>query len=224
MTIVHDDTTGPNIRERLTIIQHSLKAPKDHRSPMGYQYRSCEDILEAAKPLLYEQGVTLVLSDAIEMIGTRFYVKATATLSIGTESVSATAYAREEESRKGTDDAKITGAASSYARKYALNGLFCIDDTKDADSDGEKKSEPVRKAAPPRPEAPKPQAEPKKPSTPAQQGEIQDLVKELGMDLQKDILDKMRWTWPLTADQAAATIEKLKTKLNKILDDAAKAA
>lgn len=135
---------GTTLRERLTIIQHTLKAPKVNKSPMGYSYRSCEDILEGLKPILYEQGVTLVLSDSIELIGSRYYVKATATLSLGAESVAATAYAREEEERRGTDASKITGAASSYARKYALNGLFCIDDTKDADA--QENPKPVSKA------------------------------------------------------------------------------
>jgi hypothetical protein len=111
-----------------------LKAPKNQFNQFGkYKYRNCEDILEAVKPLLGEG--TLTLSDHVVQIGDRYYVKATATLkdSYGKEE-SVTAYARESEDKKGMDDAQITGAASSYARKYALNGLFCIDDTKDADS------------------------------------------------------------------------------------------
>ena len=117
----------------LTEIQQKLKAPKNQFNSFGkYSYRSCEDILEAVKPLL--DGAILTLSDEIEAIGTRHYVKATATFSKSEEIVTVTAYAREEETKKGMDAAQITGACSSYARKYALNGLFLIDDTKDADA------------------------------------------------------------------------------------------
>lgn len=116
-------------------IQNELKAPKAQRNNFsGYNYRSCEDILEALKPVLAEYGAAVILSDEIVQMGTRWYVKATATLKTETESVSVTAYAREEETRKGFDASQITGSASSYARKYALNGLFGIDDTKDADT------------------------------------------------------------------------------------------
>lgn len=114
-------------------IQKELKAPKSQRNTFGnYSYRNCEDILEAVKPLLGE--ATLLLTDDIVQIGDRYYVKATATIKEEAESVSVTAYARESEEKKGMDSAQITGASSSYARKYALNGLFLIDDTKDADS------------------------------------------------------------------------------------------
>lgn len=117
----------------LNKIQQELKAPKGQRNTFGnYNYRSCEDILEAVKPLLGE--ATLVINDEIVMLGDRFYVKATATLKDGKEEVSATAYAREALDKKGMDTSQITGATSSYARKYALNGLFLIDDTKDADT------------------------------------------------------------------------------------------
>lgn len=116
-------------------IQQKLKAPKNQRNSFGgYNYRSCEDILEALKPVLAEFNAAVLLSDEIVQMGTRWYVKATATLKTETESVSVTAYAREAETRKGMDDSQITGSASSYARKYALNGLFGIDDTKDADT------------------------------------------------------------------------------------------
>ncbi len=114
-------------------IQKELKAPKNQYNSFGkYKYRNCEDILEAVKPLLGD--ATLVISDEIVQLGDRYYVKATATLTEGEASISATAYARETLDKKGMDEAQITGAASSYARKYALNGLFCIDDTKDADA------------------------------------------------------------------------------------------
>lgn len=102
----------------------------------GYKFRSCEDIVEAVKPLLTETGCTLTLSDEITMVGTRIYVKATATLtSPEGEREQCNAFAREEDTKKGMDVAQVTGSASSYARKYALNGLFCIDDTQDPDSD-----------------------------------------------------------------------------------------
>lgn len=117
-------------------VQYKLKAPKGQINNFGhYNYRSCEDILEAVKPLLHEAGLTLTLSDDVIAVGNRVYVKATATVTDGTDSVSNTAFAREAESKKGMDDSQVTGTASSYARKYALNGLFCIDDTKDADTE-----------------------------------------------------------------------------------------
>ena len=117
----------------LAAIQQKLKAPKGQVNSFGnYKYRNCEDILEAVKPLLGEAVV--LLSDEIIMVGDRVYVKATATLRFEEWSVSVSASARESLDKKGMDTAQITGAASSYARKYALNGLFLIDDTKDADS------------------------------------------------------------------------------------------
>jgi hypothetical protein len=128
----------------LNKIQRTLKAPKGQVNSFGnYKYRSCEDILEAVKPLL--EDATLVISDEICAIGDRHYVKATATLTCGENTISSTAFAREPVSKKGMDESQITGAASSYARKYALNGLFAIDDTKDADSTnthGKEKSPP----------------------------------------------------------------------------------
>lgn len=118
----------------LNEIQQHLKAPKGQYNAFGkYKYRNAEDILEAVKPHLGKG--TLIISDEMVQIGERFYVKATATLSDGKETWAASAFARESLDKKGMDEAQITGAASSYARKYALNGLFCIDDTKDADSD-----------------------------------------------------------------------------------------
>ena len=120
------------INERLSDIQMKLKVPKGNFNSFGkYAYRSCEDILESIKPLL--GTATLTLSDEMVIVGDRVYVKATATIRDDGE-VSVTAFAREPISRKGMDESQITGTASSYARKYALNGLFCIDDTKDADT------------------------------------------------------------------------------------------
>ncbi|HFI8805001.1 TPA: ERF family protein [Escherichia coli] len=122
------------LHKKLWAIQQTLNAPKGQYNKFGgYSYRSAEDILEAVKPLL--QNVTLMVSDEIVLIGNRYYVKATATLSDGEDEISVTAYAREEESKKGMDASQLTGATSSYARKYALNGLFCIDDAKDPDTD-----------------------------------------------------------------------------------------
>jgi len=117
-------------------IQQSLKVPKGQQNTFGkYKYRSCEDILEALKVPLGENSCYVVLSDAIEMIGDRFYIKATASLKKdGVVVEVVTAYARESLTKKGMDDSQVTGTASSYARKYALNGLFAIDDTKDADT------------------------------------------------------------------------------------------
>ena len=118
-------------------IQKELKAPKGQFNSFGkYSYRSCEDILEALKPLLSQNGCVLTISDEIVQVGERFYVKATAILTDceGGASAAVSAWAREEETKKGMDGSQITGSASSYARKYALNGLFCIDDTKDADA------------------------------------------------------------------------------------------
>lgn len=127
-----------SVYSKLTVVQAKLKAPKNQFNKFGnYKYRSCEDILEALKPVLSEEKATVFISDSIERIEGRYYVKATATFidSETSETVSNTAYAREPESKKGSDESQITGASSSYARKYALNGLFLIDDTKDEDTE-----------------------------------------------------------------------------------------
>ena len=126
------------IDSKLLMIQTTLKCNKSQYNSFGkYNYRSCEDILEAVKELLLETKTTLILKDEIVLIGDRFYIKATATLRDceSEECISTTAYAREELEKKGMDGSQVTGTSSSYARKYALNGLFCIDDTKDADTD-----------------------------------------------------------------------------------------
>ena len=121
--------------KELTEIQSALRAPKNQRNTFGrYNYRSAEDILEAVKPLLHQHGCTLLLSDDIEQVGNRYYVRATAIIrNANGETETVSALAREEETRKGMDAAQVTGSTSSYARKYALNGLFCIDDCKDPD-------------------------------------------------------------------------------------------
>ena len=128
-----------DISNKLGAIQSELKAPKGQYNSFGkYKYRSCEDIVESVKPLLKKHGCALTLTDEVVELTNRVYIKATATLKDcgeGTLEISTTAYAREPDDKKGMDESQITGTASSYARKYALNGLFCIDDTKDADTD-----------------------------------------------------------------------------------------
>lgn len=129
--------TDTNIQHKLQGIQSELKAPKGQTNKFGgYKYRSCEDILTALKPLLSKWSCTLAISDDIVEVGGRVYVKATATLASSGDdySINVSGFAREAETKKGMDDAQITGSASSYARKYALNGLFAIDDTKDPDA------------------------------------------------------------------------------------------
>jgi len=146
-----------NILKLIANVQAELKAPKSQYNSFGrYNYRSAEDILEAVKPLLFKHGLTQTISDEVVETNTRHYIKATVTVYLGDQSVSVSAFAREPEQKKGMDESQITGTASSYARKYALNGMWCIDDTKDADTDefrqqtdkqnngkANKKSEPV---------------------------------------------------------------------------------
>lgn len=126
------------IQEKLKEVQSIIKAPKSQYNSFGrYNYRNCEDILNAVKPLLHERNCILTLSDELVNIGDRYYIKATATVckcDKPEEKISVTSFAREEESKKGMDGSQVTGASSSYARKYALNGLFNIDDTKDSDT------------------------------------------------------------------------------------------
>lgn len=146
-----------NILKLIANVQAELKAPKSQYNSFGrYNYRSAEDILEAVKPLLFKHGLTQTISDEVVETNTRHYIKSTVTVYLGDQSVSVSAFAREPEQKKGMDESQITGTASSYARKYALNGMWCIDDTKDADTDefrqqtdkqnngkANKKSEPV---------------------------------------------------------------------------------
>ena len=125
-----------NVYEKLIAIQSELKAPKSQYNNFGkYAYRNCEDILESLKPLLKEHKSTIYISDEIVTVLERFYVKATVTFIDAEtgEKIINTAYAREEEDKKGMDGSQVTGSSSSYARKYALNGMFAIDDTKDSD-------------------------------------------------------------------------------------------
>ncbi len=123
------------MENQLSIIQNKVKAPKGQFNSFGkYHYRSAEDILEAVKQIVNPMGYSITISDTIINVGDRYYIKATATLSNGKETWSTDGYAREEESKKGMDGSQVTGASSSYARKYALNGLFALDDTKDSDA------------------------------------------------------------------------------------------
>lgn len=126
-----------NVYEKLQHVQSGLKAPKNQYNKFGnYHYRNCEDIQEAAKPLLQDVKAALIVGDELVLIGERYYIKATARFvdCESGETVGNTAYAREEQEKKGMDVSQVTGSTSSYARKYALNGLFCIDDVKDADN------------------------------------------------------------------------------------------
>ena len=138
--------------KRVGMAQSELKAPKNQYNSFGkYNYRSCEDILEAAKPINKKHGLVLLLTDKPVCIGQRYYIEATARLyDIESEQfIEATASAREADTKKGMDDSQVTGTASSYARKYALNGLYNIDDTKDADTDAYKKQTATNTAASP---------------------------------------------------------------------------
>ena len=143
------------IYEKLAKVQAELKAPKGQFNSFGkYHYRSQEDILEAVKPILSRQGMTINLTDDIVLVGERYYVKSTATVSDGTDTISVTAFAREPSEKKGMDESQITGTASSYARKYALNGLFAIDDTKDSDAEEQQKQAIEKREATPLPKQP----------------------------------------------------------------------
>jgi transcription elongation factor Elf1 len=154
-----DKSDPDSIVSKLSAIQTRLNAPKGQRNTFGkYNYRSCEDILEALKPHLKEQDCACIVTDEMVCVGERYYIKATAILMSDSESVTVHAYAREDNQKKGMDSAQLTGATSSYARKYALNGMFAIDDNKDPDTD--QYSEQTK-------EAPKTTAKPRPPQQPA---------------------------------------------------------
>lgn len=178
------------LNTKLLEIQNKLKAPKNQRNNFGgYNYRSCEDILEAVKPLLKDKKLVLRLSDELINVGDRYYIKATAVITNGYETIENTAYAREEETKKGMDGSQITGAASSYARKYALNGLFLIDDVNDSDKE-ENEEEKLRLMT-----------------------ELNQLVEEKGADIEKVKayyhVDK---TSEMTINQLDNAIQSLKKK------------
>lgn len=195
-----------SIYAKLLAVQEELKAPKDKNNDFGkYRYRSFEQQCEAVKPLLVKNNLTLIVKDNIEVMAERFYVKAIATLVDieSGETIETVAYAREEESKKGMDASQVTGACSSYARKYALNGLFLIDDTKDADTNAYQ--EAIRKAE----EQEQKEAEAKakeanKPATKAMKDSITKLAEEKGKPLAKANVDQM------TVGQYTTWMAKLK--------------
>lgn len=189
----------------LTEIQKKLKAPKSNYNSFGkYNYRSCEDILEAVKPLLGDN--TLTLSDEVVQIGDRIYVKATAVFRDGATETRVSAFAREAESKKGMDESQVTGTASSYARKYALNGLFLIDDTKDADTDEFVKATERTKAKTLK------RTEPEEPMmTPLQKAKIQRLTDENQWEIMVVTYGEPE-TW--TSAQADKWIEQLERRAN----------
>jgi hypothetical protein len=195
-----------SVYSKLLEVQKELKAPKNQYNSFGkYKYRSCEDILEAAKPICVEKGLLLSLVDKIVMIGDRYYLEATARVidvDDGT-SYEVTADAREEETKKGMDGSQVTGASSSYARKYALNGLFCIDDTKDSDATNagdEKTSTPTQKTTAPKPKTDKQKLEDACAGAVAK-GKKDELIDVLGGKKIKD----------LTADEVKAMIPKVES-------------
>lgn len=148
------ESKNKSLNDKLIVIQSELKATKDKYNKFGgYSYRSAEGILEAVKPLLRKFDVSLLISDDVLLIGNRFYIKATATLRSGEETVSSSAFAREGDAKKGMCEEQVTGSASSYARKYALNGLFCIDDNKDADTEEYHNQQQNARQAPQQPAA-----------------------------------------------------------------------
>lgn len=159
------------IYAKLAAIQAALKAPKSQFNKFGnYSYRKAEDILEAVKPHLQREGCILTCNDTLLLVGSRYYIKATATLICVEDgsTISTDAYAREEEEKKGMDGSQLTGASSSYARKYALNGLLCIDDTADSDTTNvgpSEAAEPKKRGKAAAPAAPAAPAEPSKVGT-----------------------------------------------------------
>lgn len=173
--------------KKLSAVQSKLKAPKGQYNSFGkYKYRSSEDILEAVKPLLAEQGLVMLLSDDVQAIGDRYYIEATATIKSveSDEEIQVTAFAREAETKKGMDESQITGTASSYARKYALNGLFNIDDSKDADTDEynrESRNGKTTTQKQPKETAKKTPAQEKKATAKDQIAAMFELAKDLGI-------------------------------------------
>lgn len=213
------------IHEKLVAIQSDLKAPKGQTNAFGkYKYRSCEDILEALKPLLKEHKLSLTLSDEIVEVGGRVYVKATAKLWDGkfygdmpSEALlSVSAFARESQDKKGMDDAQITGAASSYARKYALNGLFCIDDTKDADTMDNTKHEapPVAPPPPKKPPYTPPVEAPKKKPTLDQ---VKKAMSDCKVPHEVETVFTSAKKYPWTDAEALQLNEMYKEALNRVL-------
>lgn len=182
--------------KHLMAIQQELKAPKGNYNSFGkYKYRSCEDILEAVKPLCAKHESVLTISDALVQVGERYYIRAQAVLHTPENTITVTGYAREAESKKGMDESQVTGTASSYARKYALNGLFCIDDTKDADTDEYHKQTTKVKET-------KPKQQGSNLATAEQKTEFLNECKRLNVKYE-DIFKQIGITGKLTAEQHA---------------------
>ena len=212
------------VQSVLADIQSKINVPKNqHNKFGGYYYRSLEDIFMALKPLLAAHGAAVTTQDELILVGERYYVKATATLTWGSESISCTGYAREAEDRKGMDASQVTGSTSSYARKYAMNGLFAIDDSKDADATNthgkESKSKPKQD--------PKPEPKPETPMVSNDQLKaLNTVMGELGItDRDQKIHTVNNWlkssghaeissSKELTKTQASKLIELLKAELN----------
>lgn len=195
-----------DIYKKLLAIQEVLKAPKDKNNDFGkYRYRSFEQICEAIKEPLKAVNATVFVRDELELIGNRFYVKAVASFvdcETG-EHIEATAYAREEETKKGMDGSQITGTSSSYARKYAMNGLFLIDDTKDADTNAFSKACQLAEDEE-KEQAKKIAEENNKPASKAMKDSIKKLAEEKGKPLADEAIEKM------TVGQYTAWMKKLK--------------
>lgn len=178
------------LHEKLLAIQTKLKAPKGQYNSFGkYSYRSAEDILEAVKPLNAEQGVLLTITDEIKEVGGRIYVVATATVSDGTDELKVSAFAREPENKKGMDDSQITGATSSYARKYALNGLYAIDDNKDADTDEHKQQQ---ENAPKKQQGQKQQAQKQQQAKEPTEQELHEIVEKYARNIEALGVDRAK--------------------------------
>lgn len=181
--------------EELLQIQQTLNAPKNLTNKFGgYKYRSAETILEAVKPLLKEQGIVITIDDSLEQVGDRYYIKAVVSLHKDNHTIRTQAYAREEESKKGMDGSQITGASSSYARKYALNGMFAIDDTKDSDATNDGKPPVQNTLATKKDELNKLFEKLGYDTTPKKQAEIHNVLKKLTIS---------------TADEAQQVIDAL---------------
>lgn len=199
-----------NIQEKLLYIQAKVKAPKNLYNSFGkYSYRNAEGILEAVKPFLDEMKCTLTISDEIVAVGDRIYVKANATLwdTEKIDVIAVSAYAREADQKKGMDDSQVTGTASSYARKYALNGLFLLDDTKDPDTDEYAKQTGAEK----KDKQPEKNTLIEYASEPAIKT-IKIMVEKAGLSMDKVLKKPIE---ELTADEAAKMIIALKKKLGE---------
>jgi len=213
------------IQEVLADIQQKINVPKNqHNKFGGYNYRSLEDILMALKPLLSAHNAAVMIDDEIVMVGTRYYVKASATLVCGAESLSCVGWAREADERKGMDSSQVTGSTSSYARKYAMNGLFAIDDNKDADATNTHEKEADKKATKAQAKPPAKAAQKPSPDNAATK-EQQDRLVHLGADAMdmsptevRDFAAHYRKGDRLTKDEAQDLIDNFELRLASYLE------